>query len=283
MMAAHFLIADDLNIVTLRNFYGTLRVYDGDVDGDGKSWQARAMRHGSTVHGFQILDKTLSKEPTAYHAKTGPLGDIFATLHPRKVAVLGEGVGVINCYNAPDREFTYFEIDPAVIEVADKYFTFLSACKSKTQPRILAGDARLELSKLKNEKFDLLIMDAFTSDSIPTHLITKEAFALYLEHLAPNGVIAVNISNRYFNLWDTISVTTATLGLKSVFGIGVKTKLFYASDSMWMAVARSQDTLNGLGKRWHPVAAAPGVKPWTDNYSDLFSTLALTRKTRVMR
>jgi hypothetical protein len=245
------------------------------------------MRHGSTIHGKQVIDPKLSLEPTAYHVRNGPLGDIFTAYKPKKVAVLGLGIGVMNCYNAKDREFTFVEIDPAVVKVAEENFTFLSDCKSKTKPRIIVGDGRLELGKLKGEKFDMLVMDAFTSDSIPTHLITKEAFALYLEHLKPGGVVAVNVSNRYFNLRDTIAVTADTLDLKSAYAPGFfkkGEKLFYGSESLWMVVTRPAVSFKALPKpRWGEVQPVDNVTAWTDNYTDLFHTLTLTGNSRLLK
>jgi hypothetical protein len=288
-MVTQFVFADTAEYLRTRNFYGIVRLYE-NVEKDPKTkkeYTVRSMRHGSTIHGKQVIDPKLSLEPTAYHVRNGPLGDIFAAYKPKKVAVLGLGIGVMNCYNAPNREFTYVEIDPAVVEVAEKNFTFLSDCKSKTAPRIIVGDGRLELGKLKGEKFDMLVMDAFTSDSIPTHLITSEAFALYLDHLNPGGVVAVNVSNRYFNLRDTIAATVHTLGLKAAFAPGIFKKgemLFYGANSLWMVVTRPAVSFAPLPKpRWGEVTPPENVSAWTDNYTDLFNTLTLTGNSRLLK
>ncbi|MEZ0262912.1 MAG: fused MFS/spermidine synthase [Alphaproteobacteria bacterium] len=287
-MVTQFVVADESEILRTRNFYGIVRLFDNKVidPKTKKEYHILVMRHGSTIHGKQVVDPKLSLEPTAYHVRNGPLGDLFAVYKPKKVAVLGLGIGVMNCYNAKDREFTFVEIDPAVVKVAEENFTFLSACKSKTKPRIIVGDGRLELGKLKGEKFDMLVMDAFTSDSIPTHLITKEAFALYLEHLKPGGVVVVNVSNRYFNLRDTIAATAKTLELKSSFAPGIfknGEKLFYGSESLWMVVTRPAVSFKALPARWGEVTPPANVSAWTDNYTDLLHTLTLTGNSRLLK
>lgn len=275
-MIAQYVIADRTELLSIRNFYGTVRLYDKPQQIEGKTEMVRSMRHGSTTHGIQVQsDKKLAMTPTAYFTRTGPVGDVFAHFKPKKVAVLGLGIGTMNCYNEPYREFTFFEIDPAVVQVAEDNFTFLSACKSKTPPVIKVGDGRLELAKM-SEKFDLLFMDAFTSDSIPTHLLTKEALQLYVDSLAPAGVIAINVSNRYFALWDTIATTAATIGLKTEMKADTKGKRpAYGSPSLWLMVSKNSDNKTLSSRGWHVVKPRDDIRPWTDEYTSLLGTLSL--------
>ncbi|HYD17742.1 MAG TPA: fused MFS/spermidine synthase [Patescibacteria group bacterium] len=275
-MVVTFILGDRTEIFSVRNFYGTIRLYDVEKIVDGRPETIRYMRHGSTNHGLQVQsDEKLSMIPTAYFTRQGPVGDIYGIFKPAKVAVLGLGVGVMNCYNEPYREFTFFEIDPAVVEVAQDKFTFLSACKSKAPPRLIVGDGRLELARL-DEKFDLLFMDAFTSDSIPVHLLTKEALQLYVERLAPGGVIAINVSNRYFALWHAIASTAATLGLKTEMKADLAVERpAYSSASIFLVLTRPADKLSLAAQGWSEVAAVPGIRPWTDDYTSLLGTLTL--------
>ncbi|MEZ0225401.1 MAG: spermidine synthase [Alphaproteobacteria bacterium] len=275
-MMSQFIIGDQAEILSIRNFFGTVRLYDATRMVDDKELTIRTMRHGSTTHGIQIRgDSRLEKTPTAYFTRLGPLGDVFSSLNPRKVAVLGLGAGVTNCYNAPDREFTFLEIDPAVVDVAQRDFTFLSKCASKRPPKIIIGDGRLELAKLP-DKFDLLIIDVFTSDTIPTHIVTQEALKLYFEHISPGGVLAMNISNRYFELWSMISTTASTLGLSAQLKADLSpARPFYSSPSLWLVL--SKDPPPALAKRgWRPVRPSETLRPWTDNYTNLLAALSFS-------
>ena len=274
-MISQFVIGDQAEILSIRNFFGTVRLYDAARMVDDKELTIRTMRHGSTTHGIQIRgDSKLEQTQTAYFTRQGPLGDVFSVLNPRRVAVLGLGAGVTNCYTAPDREFTFLEIDPAVVDVAQQKFTFLSKCVSKQPPKIIIGDGRLELAKLK-DKFDLLIIDVFTSDTIPTHIVTQEALKLYFEHIAPGGVLAMNISNRYFELWSIIATTASTLGLSAELKADLSpVRPFYSSPSLWLVL--SKDPPPAFAKRgWRPVRPSETLRPWTDNYTNLMAALSL--------
>ncbi|TAL39831.1 MAG: hypothetical protein EPN97_01665 [Alphaproteobacteria bacterium] len=273
-MISQFVIGDQSEILSIRNFFGTVRLYDTARMVDDKELTIRTMRHGSTTHGMQMLgDTRLEKTQTAYFTQQGPLGDVFSALKPRKVAVLGLGAGVTNCYTAPDREFTFLEIDPAVVDVAQNKFAFLSKCVSKRPPTIIVGDGRLEFAKLK-EKFDLLIIDVFTSDTIPTHIVTREALKTYFEHISPGGILAMNISNRYFELWSVIATTASTLGLSAEMKADLSPgRPFYSSPSLWLVL--SKDPPPPLAKRgWRPVRPSETLRPWTDNYTNLMAALS---------
>ncbi len=273
-MMSQFVIGEG-EFLSVRNFFGTVRLYDSARMEDGKPLTVRTMRHGSTTHGIQMRgDPALETLPTAYFTKQGPLGDVFAVAKPHDVAVLGLGAGVTNCFNAKDRSFTFFEIDPDVVDVAENDFTFLKKCPGKKPYRVFVGDGRLELARLP-DKFDLLIVDVFTSDTIPTHIVTQEALKMYFDHIAPGGTLAMNISNRYFSLWDTIATTASTLGLVTAIKRDVSpNRPFYSSPSVWMIMGKPPLSAAFAARGWKPVTPTGRLKPWTDNYTNLLAALS---------
>lgn len=280
ILALIFVTPEGRQLTSARNFYGTITVAERSVNIDGGQYTLRYMYHGTTVHGLQIMDDAYETTPTTYYTRQGPVGKVFEALEPEKVAVIGLGTGSINCYTAPQRTFTFIEIDAAVAEVAKKHFTLLDKCISKEPPRIIIGDGRLELEKMQGEKFNLLVVDAFTSDSIPTHLLTREAFGLYAERLNAGGVLLVNISNRYLSLWDTVAVSAAPAGFRA------KLKADYTPDatgygtgSIWIALSRDENTLDRLSNHeWLLLPAAIDTPVWTDDYTNLLGTLPFFKK-----
>jgi len=268
------------SVLVERNFYGVIKVSDRiKAFTPQKKFNVRYMQHGTTLHGFQILDKAYETVPTTYYTREGPLGDVVALLRPKTVAAVGLGTGTVNCYATPETEVVFFEIDPAVIKMAREKFTYLSKCGNK-MPDIILGDARLELKKLARRKFDLIVLDAFSSDMIPTHLLTKEAMEIYLQRLNPAGILLFHVSNRYFRLEDTLAAEGKLLGLKSAHVMqGGKSLPFYASPSIWVALARPNADLAPLSKtKWIQDPAAQKARPWTDDYTDLLGTLRFMNK-----
>ncbi|MCE9508719.1 MAG: fused MFS/spermidine synthase [Alphaproteobacteria bacterium] len=259
---------------THRNFYGVIKVYNRVQSfTNGRELNIRYMQHGTTLHGFQIMGKEYETIPTTYYTREGPLGDVFNMANPQSVAAVGLGTGTINCYATPDRDITFFEIDADVVKIAKEQFTYLSKCGSK-MPRIIIGDARLELKKLENEKFDLIILDAFSSDMIPTHLLTKEAIEIYLQRLSPQGIILFHISNRYFDLTPPITAAGALLGLKNASVMQFQLLPFYAAASKWVALSRPGVDLSPLSKtKWLENVPPQDATPWTDDYTDLMGAL----------
>jgi spermidine synthase len=277
-MLSQFVITDKHELLRLRNFYGTIRVFEKSVQDTPESepYHVRYMQHGTTVHGLQIIDDpVLETLPTAYFTKQGPLGDIFRAYQPKEVMVLGLGVGAMHCYTAPDRHFTFIEIDKDIVTVAKEQFSYLDACKNAQEPELIVGDGRLEVEKLEDRKYDLLIMDAFSSDSIPTHLLTEEAFKLYQMRLTEGGVIVINISNRYFDLSQPITATAEALGMETKFAEDLSSdRPAYSKASMWMLLTpkgKMPDTLPA--PRWQNAEKKETLKPWTDDYTNLLSTL----------
>jgi spermidine synthase len=268
------LIPSDELVLLRRNFFGTIHVYDLANEA---GMRVRTIMHGTTLHGLQALDMPWRDDPhTSYYDAPAAA---FAAYKPRNVGVIGLGAGTLNCYTDPKRSFTFFEIDPGVVGAARDQFYYLSECKSARPPRIIVGDGRLELKKLEGEKFDLLVVDAFSSDVIPAHLLTKEALELYAARLAPRGLLMIHISNRYFSLEAPLAATAAAAGLR--------TKLYAQENpdrtahplllgSVWVMAARPGTDLSAMDKTGaKDLKPLPGAKPWTDDYTNILSALEI--------
>ena len=278
LLMSEFVFPRDV-LLSERNFYGVIKVYDRPQAVDDKTYDVRFMVHGNTIHGMQIRDPAYETTPTSYFWKGGPAGDVFNIYTPKKVAIIGLGAGTMNCYNTPKSEFTFFEIDEAVKRIATDpaNFTFMTACKGKRLPEVVIGDARLELARHVTEKFDLIVLDAFTSDAIPTHLLTLEALRVYLERLNPSGLILLHVSNRYFDLQDILGVNAHELGLKYRYIKQFPKDVFYASGSKWVVMSRRQVSLAPLeAYGWADVELDTSLRPWTDDYTNLLATLTFS-------
>ena len=263
-----------------RNFYGILRVRE-----DGRGF--RAMVHGATSHGFQFLDAERRDLPTSYYWDGSGVG-VAILNHPRyglapmRVGVLGLGIGVLAAYGQPGDTYRFYEINPLVVDLAqgrDGYFSFLS--DSPANVDVILGDARISLEQEllagQPQNYDVLVLDTFSSDSIPVHLITREAFALYLEHLASDGIIAAHISNRHLDLRPVIWQMGQEFGLHvaSVF-VPDDPQQPQSFPSLWMILTRDEEFLD------IPAIAAKAdrmdgfqtdIRLWTDDYSNLFQVL----------
>ncbi len=264
----------DVKLMT-RNFYGAIRVYDRDAYTPGHIYRMRVFRHGTTTHSTQIIDEPkLETIPTSYFSMLGPLGDVFKTFRPGKVAVMGLGAGTLACYQNPQSQFTFLELDPAVVEMAKNQFTFLSKCQGAAPARILVGDGRLELAKLTGEKFDMIILDAFSSDMVPVHLISQEAIKLYLDHLADGGILAFNLSSRYVRLENTLAAGALAAGLQYRYWVDDRISSPFLLPSSWLIMARPGTDLAHLSSpMWEDKAPPPGTRPWTDSYSNVASVI----------
>jgi len=264
-----------------RSFFGVVRV---TRDAEGRFTQ---IAHGNTIHGRQWRDVARRDEPTAYYTHEGPLGQVFAELHAREraahdvaraVGVIGLGAGAMATYARPDEAWTFYEINPVIVKLATDpaFFTFLAdTFGGSPRLQIVVGDARLRLAEAPPAAYDLLVVDAFSSDTIPAHLLTREAFALYLEKLRPNGLLVVHISNRYLDLAPVLSSLARDAHLagyvRSDGSQSPDSALDAAwSPSIWTAMTRegSPATILERDPRWTPFA--PGDRaPWTDDFSDL--------------
>jgi len=260
-----------------RSFFGVHRVLLNET------YEARLLRHGFTVHGMQKTDPALRRMGTAYYHPTGPAGQVFEAFGSRlgDVAIVGLGAGILATYAEAGQQMTYFEIDPLVIDIAEDedLFTFLADARIRgaaIETRL--GDARLTLGDTPSGRFDLLVLDAFSSDAIPVHLLTREALELYFSRLAPRGLLLVHVSNKRLNIRQPLSDLAADAGRVAWYqDNGVESAWEKATGkfpSQWVVLAREEAHLEPLraSGRWRTLPAA-GEAVWTDDYSNILGLL----------
>ena len=259
-----------------RNFFGTLRVTRDE------SRQMQRFSHGSTLHGRQFTDPARACEPLSYYHRKGPLGSVFAALGARttgsqNVAVVGLGTGASAAYAKAGQRWTFYEIDPSVVRLArdPALFTYLSACAAAPVETIV-GDARLRLRDAPENYYALIALDAFSSDAVPAHLLTREALDLYLSKLAVGGLVVFHVSNRSLDLGRVVGGLARRAGLAArVFA----DKEYEEPDigkepSEWVVVARREEDLGTLAAdaRWLPLDESQGkFVVWSDDFSDIVS------------
>jgi hypothetical protein len=259
---------------TERSFFGVLRV---TVDATGAF---RQLVHGNTVHGRQRIDEAGPPVPRSYYHRDGPIGRLFAALpkmNPRfteaHIGVVGLGVGSLAAYAEPGQLWTFYEIDPAVKRLASNpaYFTFLARSRAGKLDVVL-GDARLRLEDAADHSFDLLVLDAFSSDAVPVHLLTREAMQLYRNKLASGGLMAFHISNRYLDLKPVLGSLAADAGWSARVreDLGGLDKESGKDPSIWVVMAESEGELKLLSRYlWEPLPGQNGVAVWRDDFSNL--------------
>ncbi len=257
-----------------RNFFGIVKVTEKQKTHEDKIYDMRLLAHGTTIHGVQYFTKELEREPTAYFTRQGQLGDVFRALKPKSVGVAGLGIGTISCHLGKNASLVFYEIDPAIVYAAKNYFTYLDKCAPEKN-EIIVGDARLELAKRDQDRYDLLILDAFSSDMVPVHLMTIEAFQLYLERIKPDGAIVFNLSNRFYELKDLVAANAAKLGLQNL-QLKKDAPVWYGAASNWMILSRTGKHFPALKNAgWQEITAPAGMKPWTDEYSHSINLIRL--------
>ena len=255
--------------LTARNFYGSLQVFN-NVDG-----AYRTMIHGQIIHGRQHTAAGKLDQPTTYYTPEGGAGkamQIKAAQGPLRVGVIGLGVGTLVSYGRKDDYFRLYDIDPLVIDIARKNFSFLARTPAVTE--IILGDARLQLEREPAQQLDVLLVDAFSGDSVPIHLLTFEAFAQYFRHLKPDGVLAVHITNRFLDLRPVVKTAANRFAkeVRMVDSDGVEGTLVLRSN--WALLSNDaaffkSPQLVGATR----IADQPGFQPWKDDYSSIFSIL----------
>jgi spermidine synthase len=258
-----------------RTFFGTYRV---SVDRGGKFY---TLFHGTTIHGMQALDPSRRNEPLVYYHRSGPFGQAFERL-PRlreasDIGVVGLGVGSLGAYSRASQHWVFFEIDPAVERLArdQRYFHFLESCGSRCE--VVLGDARLSLARFDGS-FDAIVLDAFSSDSIPLHLLTREALNMYLQHLKPGGLLMFHISNKYLRLGPALARLVQERELVSVEqeqSVSAADAGTGRSGSDWLIASADADAIGVLAsdQRWKPVTSPKQMRVWTDDYSNILSVL----------
>jgi hypothetical protein len=259
-----------------RTFFGTYRVTFAAGN--------RALAHGTTLHGKQSVDAARRREPLTYYHRTGPFGRLMAAVprlrEPGDVAAIGLGVGTLAAYARPEQHWTFYEIDPAIERIArdGRYFTFLDDCGPRC--RVVLGDARLSLASHAGAPFQLIAVDAFSSDAIPMHLLTHEAMQLYVSRLAPHGVIAFHVSNRHLRLGGVVGRLADASGLVAREWRDVRRDKEWPADktaSHWVAMARTIDDLGTLAcdPAWTSPPVAATVPLWTDDFSNILDVLEI--------
>ncbi len=188
----------------IRNFYGILEIQDKP--------QTRLLSNGTIIHGVQFRDAARTRVPTAYYARETAIGRILSmpSPHPRRVGVVGLGIGTLAAYANDGDTWRFYEINPAVVDIAQKHFLFLSQSKGTTE--VVLGDARLAMQAEPPQRYDVLVIDAFSGDAVPTHLLTREAFQIYFRHLAPNGILALHVTGKYVNLAPVAQAIAVSAG-----------------------------------------------------------------------
>ena len=256
-----------------RTFFGVYRV---SVDDDRRFI---SLFHGTTLHGRQALGER-NPEAKTYYYPDSPVGQVFkagASRQDLTVGVVGLGVGSLAAYAQPHQSWTFYEIDPAVERIArnDRYFAYLSRCGDPC--RVILGDARISLAK-NPQRYDVLVLDAFSSDAIPIHLLTKEAVAAYLDHLQPDGVIALHISNRHIALRPVIARLARDHGLVAYARLDAPTQTAQTEQgytpSDWVVLARQRESIESivLPQKWEQLTP-DGAPSWSDDFSNIWTAM----------
>jgi hypothetical protein len=267
-------IGDPDVLLQARSFFGVYKVR--------QLYQYHILQHGTTTHGGQNWLSEHRRDPLTYYHKEGPFGQMMATLFPdvasRRIAIVGLGSGATSCYGRPGERWTYYEIDPLVLRIAHnkRLFSYLDDCPPTVDVKM--GDARLSLAAEPDSTFDLIVLDAFSSDAIPVHLMTREALAMYLRKIKPTGAIAYHVSNRYLELRPVLFSLAIDAGISGVAGEGdvdkeQRFKMYYGS--RWGLLAPRVQTLTGLIRQqgWNVFPTYSTAPVWTDDYSDVLSVM----------
>jgi spermidine synthase len=277
LLAVALLVPANPTLYQARTFFGVHRVY---------AEQAAGGRHvllsGTTVHGIEEVTGPAAGEPTAYYHRSGPIGQYFATVAPAggaptDVGVIGLGSGALAAYGRPGDHHTYYEIDEAVMAIAADPALFTFVPRSPATIRLQLGDGRRMLDADTGARYDTLVVDAFSGDSIPTHLMTDEAMDLYLDRLRPGGVIAFHVSNRYFDLAPVLARLASERGLAAAGQEDTPTPDDEAEGKMastWVLLSPDPAALARVtaGHPWQPLIDAGTTPLWTDTYTDLLGT-----------
>ena len=267
--------ATEPTIHQARNFFGTSRV---TTDSTGR---INNLYSGNTIHGRQFVEQARRCEPLSYHHENGPLGQVMAVFNAApanaRVAVIGLGVGAMASYSQPGQEWTFYEINPDVIELArnSQYFTYLQNCASGSLS-VIEGDARLNLQNAEPGYYGVIVLDAFSSDAIPVHLITEQALDLYLSKLAEGGMLAFQISNRSLNLKPILTDLAESRKLVCIGFDDLKPSSFEGKDpSQWVVMARSLPEISNLSinSQWKRLNGRKGGRVWSDDFSNIFQAI----------
>jgi hypothetical protein len=273
--------AESHTLMQERTFFGVMAVRESVLtDEKGQPETYHELFHGTTKHGAQRLIAAESKIPLTYYSRPSPMGQLFKTFDnvnaDWNIGVVGLGAGALACYAKPSQTWTLYEIDPLVVDIAKNpaYFTYLSQCAPNAVSEI--GDARLSIQNKPDGTFDLLMMDAFSSDAVPTHLLTREAIELYFKKLKPNGILAFHITNRHLLLKKVVSIHAEQMHLAALineFKPQTDAPLIVATD--WVVLAKNPETLKPLQTSqigsWQKMPLYFDMPAWTDDFTNIVS------------
>jgi hypothetical protein len=263
------------SLVLMRSFYGPLRV----MHSGGPENELRTLYHGTITHGSQFLLPPRRLSATTYYARNSGAALALRSCcdGPKRVGVIGLGAGSLAAYGRPGDVFRFYEINPQVKQIAQSVFTYVRESQAKVD--VVLGDARLSLTSEPPQRFDVLLIDAFSGDAVPVHLLTKEAFALYQNHLAPTGILAFHVSNSYLHLAPVVRQLADYFGKESKLITNKTNPDEDETSADWVLVADPHvlARLPHSDEIGRPVAAPAGLRLWTDDYSSLIPTLKITR------
>jgi SAM-dependent methyltransferase len=239
-----------------RNFFGVKKVTFDEADNTLK------LLHGDTLHGLESLAPDSIGEPLFYYYRGGAFSDVMHILDGRarsRVAVVGLGAGTIGAYAGPQRHITFIDIDPQMVDIARDYFTFLTRCGNNCD--VIVGDGRLAIEAQPAGVYDLIVLDAFNSDSVPAHLVSREAVRMYVSKLAPGGVLLFHVSNRYLDVRSLAAAVALDEGLRT----------YRRPDDDYIAAAKHEQDVTAMANRdqWQEMSRPPDLRSWTDDYSNV--------------
>ena len=275
LASVYYTGSSDRTVHVVRNFFGTTR-----VSTDSRN-AINSLYSGNTVHGRQFVDQSRACEPLSHHHENGPLGQVMAVFNAApansRVAVIGLGVGAMISYSKPAQDWTFYEINPDVINLArnSRYFSYLQNCASGSLT-LVEGDARLNLQGAQDRHYGLIVLDAFSSDAIPVHLVTQQALDLYLSKLASGGILAFHISNRSLDLKPILADLAEGRELICIGFDDLKPSSLEGKDpSQWVVMARSSAEISNLSinSQWQPLTGTKGGRVWTDDYSNILRAI----------
>lgn len=257
-------------IFRARNFYGTLRVTEDSATDQGGT--SRFLYNGIITHGSQFYGDDMRTTPTSYYSRDSGVGlalDLCCGLRARRVGLIGLGAGTLAAYGRSGDVFRFYEINPLVEPIARTFFTYLHDSAAAIQ--VVPGDARVSLAGEPPQGYDVLVVDAFSGDAIPVHLLTREAFELYQRHLRPDGILAVHISNRYLDLAPVVEQQAQHAGLNAVLVVTEDDDDKGSYGSSWVLVTANREFLSRkeIKDAVQAFDPAPPLRLWTDDYNSL--------------
>jgi spermidine synthase len=265
---------DSERILRSRSFYGVLSVFDHQRDQPEERYFL--LQHGRITHGLQFASAEKASLPTTYYSEESGVGRAVRALPEtnRKIGLVGLGTGTMAAYARPGDYLRIYEINPEVARIANSRFSYLRRCLGNVE--IALGDARLSMEKERSQEFDLLVLDAFSSDAIPVHLLTKEAFELYRRELKPNGIIAVHISNHYLDLEPVVANAAKEFGYHSALvEVEENDEEWWIYGSTWVLLSKDQALIQSpiIQPGASQLKPAKNIPLWTDDFTSVYQRL----------